>query len=147
MPPGGLPGLGLGVHAAPAADDALDVSGGAGAAHGQQLLLGLRGGHASERPHLGVRQLPAGKRPGQEWQGAERAGHADALARGARIQADAPAQPVGAGAEAVGPAAAGVELADQIQEAGGGGLEVRRQLGDLVPQPIQFCDGRAQIHG
>jgi hypothetical protein len=35
---------------------------------------------------------------------------------------------------------AGVELADEVEEAGGGSAEVRRQLGDLITQAIQFGD-------
>src|SRR5207245_545141 len=52
----------------------------------------------------------------------------------ARVEADAPAQPVGARAEAVAPALARVELADEIQKSRGGGFEVRREVGDLVPE-------------
>jgi hypothetical protein len=36
------------------------------------------------------------------------------------------------------PALTGVELADEIQQACGGSVEVRRQLGDLVDQPVQL---------
>ena len=42
-------------------------------------------------------------------------------------------------------AAAGVELANQVEEARGGGLEVRRQLGDLVTQPIQLVDFHERV--
>ena len=76
---------------------------------------------------------------------AQGARDADALAGGAEVEADAPAQPVGAGAEAVAPAAAGVELADEVEQAGGGGVEVRGQLGDLVAQPVQLRDGSGVV--
>ncbi len=36
---------------------------------------------------------------------------------------------------------AGVELADEVEQSGGGGLDVRRQLGDLVTQLIQLRGG------
>jgi hypothetical protein len=36
-----------------------------------------------------------------------------------------------------GPALAGVELADEIEEAGGRSLEVGRQLSDLVTEPVE----------
>ena len=61
--PGGLPRFRYLVHPAPAADDALDVLGGAGAPHGQQPLFGLRRGHAGQLSDLGVRQLPRGAIP------------------------------------------------------------------------------------
>jgi len=47
---------------------------------------------------------------------------------------------VGAGAEAVTPAAAGVELANEIEQPGGGGVEMRGELGDLVAKTIQLDD-------
>jgi len=62
---------------------------------------------------------------------------------------------VGAGAEPVIPAAASVELADEVEQAGGGGFEVRRQLGDLVAQSVDLrnafwsCGGvkRVDLYG
>src|SRR2546426_2003774 len=50
---------------------------------------------------------------------------------------DPPREPAGAGQEAGVPAAARVELADQIEQAGGGGVEVCGELGDLVAEPIE----------
>ena len=152
---GGLPGLGLGVHPAPAAHDPLDVLGGAGAADRQQPLLGFRGGHARELPDLGVGQLTAGQGLRQPGQCAERARHAHVLAGGAGGEAHAPGQPGGAGGEAVAPAAAGVEGADELEQAGGGGGQMRGERGDLVAQPIEVgkrLDGwvrawRADQHG
>ena len=54
------------------------------------------------------------------------------LARCAAVEPDAPGKPRGAGAEAVIPAAASVELADQIQQPRAGGVEMRGEFGDLV---------------
>ena len=61
----------------------------------------------------------------------------DALAGRAQIEPDAPAQPGGAGAKAGVPAAARVELADQIEQARGRGVQMGRQLGDLVAQAVE----------
>jgi hypothetical protein len=135
--PGGLPGLGLAVHSPPAAHDPLDVLGGAGASHRQQAFLGLRRGHARELPDLGVRQLPAGQGLGQPGQRAQGARHPHVLARGAGGEPHPPGQPGGAGGEAGVPAAAGVELPDEVEEAGGGGVEVRGEPRDLVTQPVE----------
>jgi hypothetical protein len=41
----------------------------------------------------------------------------------------------------VGPAAPGVELADQLQQPGGGGVEVSRERGDLVAEPAEIVRG------
>ena len=64
-------------------------------------------------------------------------GVAHLLSCGAGVEADAPAQPVGAGGEAVAPALARVELSDEIQKTRGGGFEVRRELGDFVAETIE----------
>jgi hypothetical protein len=146
----GLLRFGLGVHAPPASHDALDVLGGAGAAHGEQPLLGLGCGHAGQLADLGVGEFGAGERPRQERQGGEDAGDADVLSGSAGSEADAPGEPGGAGAEAVCPAAASIELSDEIEKASGGGIEMRRQLGDLVANPIEASGGSvgcADIHG
>jgi hypothetical protein len=46
------------------------------------------------------------------------------------------------------PPTAGVELADEIEQVGGGGGEVRAQLGDLVAQPVHLGHGlRGVIDG
>ena len=137
MPCGRLARLGVAIHPPPAAHDALDVLRSAGAPDAQQPLLGLRRRDAGERPDLGVRELAAREGTGQAGQGAERPGDAHLLARGAGVEADAPAQPVGAGGEAVAPALARVELSDEIQKTRGGGFEVRRELGDFVAETIE----------
>src|SRR5439155_14318331 len=90
------------------------------------------------RPDLGIGELAAGQGAGQAGQGAERARDAYFLACGAWVEADAPAQPLGAGAEAIAPTAAGVELADEVEQARGGGFEVRGELGDLVAEAIEL---------
>ena len=68
----------------------------------------------------------------------KRARHADLLAGRAEVEADAPGQPLGAGAKAGVPAAAGVEVADEIEQAGGGRIEVGRELRDLVANPLEL---------
>ena len=69
--------------------------------------------------------------------GLERVCHANALAGRAEIETDAPAQPGRARAEAVVPAFARVELADEVKEPSGRGIEVGRELGDLVAESIE----------
>ena len=64
------------------------------------------------------------------------------LAGGARGQPDAPREPFGAGAEAVAPAAARVELSDQVEQVCGGGIKVRGQLGDLITETLERRDAR-----
>ena len=138
----GLTGFGLPVDAAPAPHDALHVDRRARAPHREQARLGLRGRDAGQGAHLGVGELSARQRLGQGRQRPEGAGHPDMLAGGARGESDAPGEPLGAGAEAVGPASAGVELADQREQAGRRRLEVGGELGDLVAQAIQLREVR-----
>ena len=109
----------------------------AGAADREQPLLGLGRGHARQGPDLGVGELAAGEGLGQHGQRAQGARHPHVLAGRTGGEPHPPGEPGGAGAEAGVPALAGVELADEVEEAGGGGLEMRRQLGDLVAQAVQ----------
>ncbi|OGK81380.1 MAG: hypothetical protein A2X52_07370 [Candidatus Rokubacteria bacterium GWC2_70_16] len=95
------------------------MGGGAGAADGEEARFGLGGRHTRQGAGLGVGELAAGDRRGEQGEAPEGAGDADALAGGAGVEADAPGEPVGAGAEAGVPAAAGVELAYEVEEAGG----------------------------
>src|SRR5438105_3729726 len=139
--PGGLPGLGLPVHPPPAADDPLDVLCRARAPHRQQSLFGFGRGHARQGPDLGVRQLCPGEGLGQQGQRAEGARHPHVLAGRPGGEPHAPGQPGGAATEAVVPAAARVELADEIEQASGGGAEVGRQLSNLVAEPIELRGG------
>jgi len=62
------------------------------------------------------------------------------LAAGTQVHTDAIAQPVGTGTETMVPAAARVELADQLEQTCGGGIEVGGQLGDLVAEAIELSD-------
>ena len=113
---GGVEALGLAIHPAPASHDPLHVLGRAGAANVQQTLLILRRGDTGEGPDLGVRQLAASEGLRKPREIRQRPGDADLLPGGAQIDAGAPGQPLGAGAEAVVPAALGVELADQVEQ-------------------------------
>ncbi len=79
----------------------------------------------------------------QPRQRAEGTRHSYFLSRRTEVEPDAPAEPVGAGAEPGVPATAGVEVANEVEQARGRDIEVRRQLGDLVTQTIQ----RAFFHG
>jgi hypothetical protein len=56
---------------------------------------------------------------------------------GAGREPHAPREPGGTGAKAVAPAAARVELADEIEQARGGGVEVRGQLRDFITESIE----------
>ena len=60
----GLPRFGQPIYPAPAADDPLDVLGGAGPADGEQPLFGLRRRDTGQRTDLRVRQLTSGERLG-----------------------------------------------------------------------------------
>ena len=132
-----LAGLGLPVHAPPATHDALDVLRRAGAADRQQALFRLGRGHTGQRPDLGVGELTARERRRQLRQLLQRARHPDTLARRAHIEPHAPGEPVGARAEAAIPAVASVELADEIEEPSGGGLEVHGELRDLIAELVE----------
>ena len=104
---------------------------------------------------LGVGQLPTRERFCQGRQRSEGARHADPFPGGPKVKPHPPGEPSSAGAEAAVPPATGVEVADEVEEAGGGGLEMRRQLGDRVPQSVQLrvgircCvdGGRVDLHG
>ena len=139
MAPGGLARLCMPVHLPPAAHDPLHVGGRALPPHDQQSLFSLGCGHAGKRSDLGVRQLAARECLGHERQRAECVRDPDSLSRGTQVEADAPRQPLCARAEARVPTRPRVELADQVEKPRGRGVEVRRQLGDLVAQPIELC--------
>src|SRR4030095_5298658 len=66
--------------------------------------------------------------------------HAHLLAGRAQIQADAPGEPLRAGAKTVVPAAQDIELANQVQQASSRGIEMHGQLGDLVTQALQRAE-------
>ena len=116
MPGRDLPVLGGAIDVAPAADESLDMGGGAGLAERQQPLLGVRRCHAREGPDLGVGQFTVSQRVADLRQIAERARHPHTLAGGVELDADTPRQPLGAALRSsVGPAVSGVELADEVQ--------------------------------
>ena len=132
----------LAIDTAPAADNTLDVVSRAGQADLEQALFGLRRRDPRQRPDLRVRQLAARQCLGQPWQRAQRARHADPLARGTHLETDAVAQPMRTREEPVVPASAGIEFADEIEQPRGGGVEVRGELGDLVADAIELDDVR-----
>jgi len=66
------------------------------------------------------------------------------LAGRARLEPDAPGQPRRARAKTITPAAAGVELTDEIEQPRGGGIEMRGELGDLVAEPLELHDVRVR---
>ena len=127
--PGRIMILGVAIHAAPGPDQALDMGGGAGPRERQQARFRLRRSHARERADLRVGDLAVRERRADERQLGQRAGRANALIGGAEVHTDTPGQPFGAGLEAVAPAAAGVELADHVQQAGGRALRSHRARG------------------
>jgi hypothetical protein len=118
------------------------VLGGPGPPDRQQSLLCFGGRDAGQRPHLGVRQLASGQSQSEPWQGSQGARHAHLFPGRARIEADAPAEPGGTGTKASVPAPAHIELADQVEDARRGRVEVGRQLGDLVAEAIELGGGR-----
>jgi hypothetical protein len=134
--------FGFAIHAPPAADDYLDVLGGAGPADGEQSFLRLGSRHSRQRPHLRVRELTPRECLLQPWQRTEGTRDANVLAGGAGLESDAPAQPVRARAKAVAPAAARVEFANEVEQPRRGGIEMRSELGDLVAKPLQLDDVR-----
>jgi hypothetical protein len=69
---------------------------------------------------------------------AERPRHADVLASRDRAEPDAPRQPGGTGVKPIAPTLAGVELADEIEQPRRRGVEMSRQLGDLVAKPLEL---------
>ena len=137
VPPRILHSLGLAVHAAPAADDALDVIRRSGPPDREQTLLCLWCRHAGQGADFGIGELATLQSPSEPWQRLERMGHPHALAGRSHVEADAPAEPGRTRAKAVVPAAARVELADELEQARGGGIEVNRELGDLIAQAIE----------
>src|SRR5206468_9107025 len=108
--------------------------------HGQQSCFSLRRGHTGQRSDLRVRQFASGERLGHERQRAECVRDPDPLSRGTQVEPYPPGEPLCARAEARVPTRPRVELADQVEKPRGRGVEVRRQLGDLVAQPVELCN-------
>ena len=124
------------IDAPPGADQAFDVSGGAGLGEVQQRGLVLGSGDAGQRPDLGVGNRPALHRGAHARERRQRVGDADLLAGGAEGDARAPVQPVRTRGEAIVPARALVELAQQHEQLVGGGMQARGQGGDLLAEGI-----------
>jgi len=141
VPPCGLARLRLPVHPPPAPHDPLHMRRRARPPHRQQPGFGLRRRYARQGSNLGVRQLPAGQGVAQQGQRGQGTGDSHPFPGRAHVESHPPAEPLGAGPEARVPSAPGVELADQGEQACGGGVEVCGQLGDLVAEPIELRDG------
>jgi hypothetical protein len=73
-----------------------------------------------------------------ESSGNARPRHAHLLTRRARVEPDAPAQPVSARAEPAAPPGALVELVQHRQQLVGGGRDLRRQLGDALAELLEL---------
>ena len=74
-------------------------------------------------------------------------GHAQVFARGAEVPADAPAQPVRAGAKALAVPAAGRVKGPQVAEqAMHGGVQVDGLLGDVFAEGLNLLDGERLAH-
>ncbi|MCU0621740.1 MAG: hypothetical protein MUC69_09570, partial [Gemmatimonadales bacterium] len=124
--------LGGRVGAAVGAHQALELRGRPIPSHGREVGVGLGPGDAGDGADLAVAELTPAQGGADDGQGGEGPGHADVLPGGAEVEAGAPRQPVGAGEEAGGgPGLAPVDLGQERQEAGHGGLDVSRQGGDL----------------
>jgi hypothetical protein len=76
----------------------------------------------------------------EEGQRPERACDPHPFTGGAHVEPHPPAQPGSAGAETSVPAALVVEFSDQQKEPRGGGVEVCRQLRDLITEAVQVSD-------
>ena len=77
----------------------------------------------------------------------QRSGHAQVFARGAEVPADAPAQPVRAGAKALAvPAAGRVERPQVGEQSMHGGVQVDGLLGDVLAERLNFLDGERLAH-
>jgi hypothetical protein len=130
--------LGLAVHAAPAADDHLDMLRGPGPAHREQPFFGFRRGDPGQRTDLGIRQLTAGERLPKPRHRTQCARHASVLPRGAQLEPDTPGEPVGARVKPIAPAAARVELPDEVEQPRSSGVEMRGEPGDLIAESLEL---------
>lgn len=129
-------------HAAIASAQPLQLGPGGHKRHGQQALFVFGVRHPREGPDFGVGQACGTQRFVDAGQRAQGARHPYPLSGGARVPPHPPAQPVGARAGALlVPGAAFIEAADALQQPVGGGIEVRREGGDLLGQVIVFFHG------
>jgi hypothetical protein len=120
----------------------LDVLGGARPANGEQSLFGLRSRDPRQGMDLRVRQLTTGEGLRQPRQRPQCPRDADVLASGTGLEPDAPGQPRRTRAEAIAPAAAGVELANEIEQPRGRRIQMRGELGDLVAKALKLSSVR-----
>jgi len=124
----------------------LDMVGGAVQRHLQQRRFVVGRRHAGHGPHLGVTDLALAKSRADRRQIGQGFRNPHPLAGGAHAHAALPVQPVRAGTDALArPAFFSIELADQLQQAEGAGIEVGGQLGDVVRQVVQ--PGHAWVIG
>src|SRR4030095_2121526 len=142
MLPGSLTGFGLLVDSPPAANNPFYVHGGAGSAHRDETRLRFRGGHSRQRAHLRVGELPTLQRFRQSRQRSQRPCDPYPFASSAGGKSHSPAEPMCTREKPAVPTATSVELADESEQACGGRVEVGRQLGDFVAQPVQLLDAR-----
>ena len=126
------------IDVSPRAYDALNVFGSTGPTDLEQPLFGLRRRDTSQRPNLGIRYLPARKGLREQGQRTERASHPNVFACRTRCKSNAPREPSRARPEAIPPATTRVEVTNEVEETGGGGIEVSAQFGDLVAQSFKL---------
>src|SRR5262249_28777954 len=136
--PRALRGFRLPIHAPPASDNQLHVLRRPRPAHGEQPFFGLGRRDAGQRADFRVRQLSTSERLSEPRQRTQRAGHADVLTSGSECEPHTPGEPVRARAEAIRPAAARVELADQIEQPRSRRVEMRGKLRDLIAEALEL---------
>ena len=119
-----LLGIGLRrpVGRAPCPHQPLHLRRGGAAGDGDQACFGGRGRHPGEGAYYRVGKPPAGHGSTQVVQVRKRCCHAQLFAGGAEVEAGAPVEPVGAGAEAL-PAVVAIERAQVAEQLVGGGLD------------------------
>ena len=118
----------------PRAHRPLQLRGRSGARELEQLRLALGRRDAGERAHLGVGDASAPQGLRGLRQTLERPRRADPLARRSDLDAGPPREPLGAGSEAVPPAAAPVEVGDEGHHPHLRGVDARGELGDALAQ-------------
>ena len=128
--------LRLPVRLPPRPHQPLHLRAGGAAGDGDQARLIVGAGHPRKGAYDGVGKPAAGHGRGEVVELGQRGGDAQLFAGGAEVEAGAPVEPVGTGAEAL-PAMLAVELAEVTKQLVGGGLDACRQLGDAVPEQVQ----------
>ena len=135
--------LRVAVRAPPRPHQPLHLRSGGAQSHRQQPRFGGGRGHPGQGAHLRIGKLAAGHGRRDVVEIGQRGGDAQLLAGGAEVEAGAPVQPVGAGAPTF-PAVVAIELAQVAQQLVSGGVDARRQLGDLVAEKFQR-DRRGEV--